>query len=240
MATRTAVSFVSFFYATKARTDSTGNGADCLNNVQQLQLPDSSRIGMVLSRKGSTQPMQQTFLNRELFRKFLTKVGQHRRFWASCLCGLCCLGLWILGLTTVTHPAWALDYKQESLINADFSGKDLRDADFTTANLYHSNLSHANLEGVRFFAVNLEGANLEGANLQMTVLDKARLIGANLTNANLSGAYTFNAKFQGAIIDGADFTDAEMRTDTQAFLCQIAKGTNPVTGHDTRASLGCD
>jgi hypothetical protein len=76
--------------------------------------------------------------------------------------------------------------------------------------------------------------------LKLTVLDQARFTEANLTNTNLTGAYAFSAQFQGAIIDGADFTDAEMRPDTQKLLCEVAKGKNPITGHDTRASLACD
>jgi Pentapeptide repeats (8 copies) len=158
-----------------------------------------------------------------------------------CCCLLLSLSLWATGwLGFASSPARAIDYKQENLTNADFAGKDLRDANFTKANLYHSNLSHANLVGVRFFAANLEGANLEGADLQLTVLDQARFTEANLTNANLTGAYAFSAQFKGAIINGADFTDAEMRPDTQKLLCEVATGKNPITGHDTRTSLACD
>lgn len=40
-------------------------------------------------------------------------------------------------------------------------------------------------------------------------------------------------------IENADFTDAVMRKDVQKDLCKIAKGTNPVTGEDTKTSLAC-
>lgn len=42
-----------------------------------------------------------------------------------------------------------------------------------------------------------------------------------------------------ASIEGADFTDALMRKDVEASLCKLAKGTNPVTGTETRESLHC-
>jgi uncharacterized protein YjbI with pentapeptide repeats len=61
-----------------------------------------------------------------------------------------------------------------------------------------------------------------------------------LTNANLEGAFASNAKFEGAIIDGADFTDVLVRPDVQKMLCKVAKGTNPVTGRETRETLYCD
>ena len=136
-------------------------------------------------------------------------------------------------------PALALDYNKESLVNADFSGRDLTDSSFTKANLRNSNLSNTNLQGVSFFAANLESANLEGANLTNATLDAARLIKVNLTNAVLEGAFAANAKFDGAIIDGADFTDVLLRQDEQDKLCKVAKGTNPTTGRETRKTLFC-
>lgn len=136
-------------------------------------------------------------------------------------------------------PAQALDYNRENLVDADFSGRDLTDSSFTKANLRNANLSHTQLQGVSFFAANLEDANLEAANLTNATLDSARLVEANLTNAILEGAFAFNARFEGAKIDGADFTDVLLREDMQDKLCAVARGTNPVTGRNTRDTLNC-
>lgn len=43
----------------------------------------------------------------------------------------------------------------------------------------------------------------------------------------------------GAQIEGADFTNALVDKTQQMALCRYAAGTNPVTGADTRKSLGC-
>ncbi|MEY3333714.1 MAG: hypothetical protein RLZZ176_2014 [Cyanobacteriota bacterium] len=80
---------------------------------------------------------------------------------------------------------------------------------------------------------------MRGANLTNATLDSARLIKADLTNAILEGAFAANTKFDGAIVDGADFTDVLLRRDEQNKLCKFAKGTNPVTGRETRETLFC-
>ena len=102
-----------------------------------------------------------------------------------------------------------------------------------------SNFSYADLQGVSFFGANLKLANFEGANLSYSTLDKARFNGANLKNAVLEGAYAFNAQFDGATIEGADFTDAFLDPKAEEQLCQIAIGTNPTTGRQTRDTLFC-
>jgi uncharacterized protein YjbI with pentapeptide repeats len=81
---------------------------------------------------------------------------------------------------------------------------------------------------------------MEGADLRNSTLDMARFRRTNLTNAILEGAYAYNATFEGAIIDGADFTDVMLRKDSINTLCQVARGTNSVTGRNTRDTLNCD
>lgn len=146
----------------------------------------------------------------------------------------------ITGILGAPAPAWAEDYNQMTLMEVDFSGQDLTNSSFTQATLRKSNLSHTNLQGVSLFGANLDRVNLEGANLRYATLDNARLTSANLTNAVLEGAFAYNTKFNGAIIDGADFTDVFLQPRMVETLCEIASGTNPETGRETRATLYCD
>jgi hypothetical protein len=172
-----------------------------------------------------------------------TVAGIFGRFWRSRLqCFPQVLTVFLLSVWVwlgAIAPAQAVDYNRESLVGADFSNQVLTDVSFTKANMRESNLSHSDLRGVSFFATNLEAANLEGADLRNATLDAARLSQANLANAILEGAFAFNAKFDGAIIDGADFTDMEVRDDVRAALCLRAQGVNPVTQRKTLDTLDC-
>lgn len=143
---------------------------------------------------------------------------------------------------TSIYPQAALadDFTKATLVNADFSGKDLTTYEFTQASVRNGKFVNANLTGVSLIGGNFDSADMTGANLTNALLDTARFTHTNFTNAILVGAFTSVTNFDGAIIDGADFTDVLLRKDIQKKLCKVAKGTNPTTGRDTRESLECN
>lgn len=136
-------------------------------------------------------------------------------------------------------PAHADSYDRQNLRMSDFSNRDLRGDDFTRADLANANLHGADLRGARLFDTTLSQADMTDVNMTGATLDGARFIRTNLTNAILEGSYAFDTDFSGAIIDGADFTDVLLDPKTNDRLCQTARGTNPITGRDTRDTLYC-
>ena len=57
--------------------------------------------------------------------------------------------------------------------------------------------------------------------------------------AVLRGVIATGSNFHGAQITDADFSDALIDRADQRGLCRDASGRNPITGVDTRLSLGC-
>lgn len=126
-----------------------------------------------------------------------------------------------------------------SLAGKDFSSQDLRNQKFYKADMRASNFSKANLQGANLFGAFAKDANFAGADLSNADVESVDFEGADLTDAVLVGAQATNARFKGTQFNNTDWTDAILRRDVQKQLCATAKGTNPVTGVDTRESLLC-
>ena len=133
----------------------------------------------------------------------------------------------------------AMDYAKQVLIGADFANREMQGVTFNLTNLREADLSGSDLQGASLYGAKLQDANLSDTNLRDATLDSAVLDGTNLTNAILEDAFAFNTRFINVTITGADFTNVPFRGDALKTLCAAAEGTNPVTGRDTRDTLGC-
>ena len=85
----------------------------------------------------------------------------------------------VIGILIFIMPlqaGWAaLDYAKQSLIESDFSNRDLRGVTFNLTNLRNANLSGSDLQGASLFGAKLQQTNLSNTNLREATLDSAVL-----------------------------------------------------------------
>lgn len=150
-----------------------------------------------------------------------------------------CLALLGLGVTPVAAEFQGVDYTLTNQNGKDFSGQNLAQTSFAGAQGRDARFSGADLHGSILTQGAFPMADFSGADLSDALMDKVDLAGADFTNALLRGVIATGSNFSGARVEGADFSDALIDRADQRALCRDASGTNPVTGVDTRASLGC-
>jgi hypothetical protein len=130
-----------------------------------------------------------------------------------------------------------------NLDNSDFSGQNLKGVAFQQSIVRFTNFKGSNLVGASFFDATMDGSDFSDADLSLCNVEMAQFNRANLHNAVLREMYVSGSTlFEGVKdIEGTDWTDTYLRKDQQKYLCEhpTSKGTNSVTGVDTRESLMC-
>ena len=148
----------------------------------------------------------------------------------------------IIGLLLNPISANALypsDPSPVDVLKDDLHGKDLQNTEYVKYDLSGQDLGEANLEGAYFSVTTAKNANFKGANMSNVIAYAVRFDNADLSDSNFSNGELLKSVFDGAIIDGTDFTDANLDLSERKSLCSRATGTNSKTGVDTFESLEC-
>jgi uncharacterized protein YjbI with pentapeptide repeats len=99
----------------------------------------------------------------------------------------------------------------------------------------------SNLQGCRFYKAYLVQADFTGADMRGASLEDTSMDEADLQNVVAAGAYFSRSILDVKNLANIDLTDAQVPVKALPMLCDRSdlKGTNPVTGVDTRESIMC-
>eukprot|EP00980_Cylindrotheca_fusiformis_P004844 scaffold1034_cov127-Cylindrotheca_fusiformis.AAC.25 len=134
-----------------------------------------------------------------------------------------------------------LDFAGIDISGKDFSNQNYKGKDFTQVLAKGTNFAKSNLQGCRFYKAYLVNTDFTDADIRGVSMEDTSMDGASLKNAIASGSYFSTSILDTKSVENADFTDAQFPVKVLPLLCDRAdlKGTNPVTGVDTRESVMC-
>ena len=165
--------------------------------------------------------------------------AQCLRLLAGFVACTCTLVLLLAPLPALASFAERIDYTLTNQAGQDFHGQDLSDTSFAGAVARQANFDGADLHGAIFTQGAFAGASFRGANLTNVLMDRVDFNGSDFSGALLQGVIATGSSFANAEVTDADFSDAILDRADQVALCRKAKGQHPVTGVQTRESLGC-
>lgn len=132
-------------------------------------------------------------------------------------------------------------YTGQNIEFENFDGRDLNGVEFRGTSAKRATFVNAQMHNCQFQKADLRYSDFTGADLSGAALELCTLTDAVFDNAIMEAAYIGDGMADAKSIEGADFTDAIIASSyVQSQLCKKAKGTNPVTGVDTRDSLLCE
>lgn len=131
--------------------------------------------------------------------------------------------------------------KLYDLRQCNLSGKSAVGFDLSGVIMTNTDVSKVNFQEAIFSKGYLRDSNFEGADFSNAIVDRASFKGSSLRGTIFKNAVLTGTSFAGADVENADFTESAIGNFDLKNLCKnpTLKGENPVTGEDTRLSVGC-
>ena len=139
----------------------------------------------------------------------------------------------------IANALYPSDPSSVDVLKEDYRGKDLQNTEYVKYDLSSQDLGEVNLQGAYMSVTTAKNSSFKGANMKDLIAYATRFDNADLSDADLTNGELMKSVFDGAIIEGTDFTNANLDLSQRKALCTRASGTNSKTGVDTFDSLEC-